>query len=207
MRRSSRKIGMRSIHVLVVSCVAFLCCVFAIFEADAGVLDFASYKSDWFDPTRFEFRAGGLVSFEGPERGTGDISLMIVLPKLYIFAPPSLPDVYVPRIQFGGMFNLDSRTSFGHADLLWTINLTRQWFWEPFVGINVHNGQLDGPSPKLSSLGCRALVHAGANVGYRLSPDWSVMFTLDHSSNGNSISGCSTNQSLNLIGVRVGRSM
>jgi len=112
-------------------------------------------KSEWYDPSRGELRVGGFASVYGPEYGKASVGVAFVLPKPRFDLPNGVPDYAVPRIQLGGMFNLSGGTSFGHADLLWTWNMTPRWFFEPYVGVAVHNGQLDGPDPSKASLGCR----------------------------------------------------
>ena len=161
-------------------------------------------KSQWYDPSRGELRVGGFSSVNGPEYGKASVDVAFILPKPKFDLPPGMPDYAVPRIQFGGMFNVSGGTSFAYADLLWTLNITPRWFLEPYVGGAIHNGQLDGPDPGKASLGCRANIHAGANFGYRIDQHWSVMATFDHISNAKALSGCVTNQGLNLGGLRVG---
>jgi lipid A 3-O-deacylase len=161
------------------------------------------FSSDLYDPTRFEFRAGVFGNVWGPEKNSYNVDASIVFPK-FLSAPGWLPDEFVPRVQLGGMFNVNRKTDFGFADLVWTIHTSQRIFWEPFVGVVVHDGQLDGPDPTRASLGCRALIHAGFGGGYRFDSHWSVMASFDHSSNGKSLSHCPTNQSINLIGGRVG---
>ncbi len=163
-------------------------------------------KSEWYDPSRPEIRVGGFASVWGPEYGKASVNLGFVLPKPKFDLPAGMPDYAVPRFQIGGMFNVSGGTSYGYGSFLWTLNLDKRWFLEPYVGVAGHNGQLDGPDPDKASLGCRVIVHTGANLGYRFDAHWSVMATFDHISNAQSLSGCSTNQGLNLGGLRVGYS-
>jgi hypothetical protein len=102
------------------------------------------------------------------------------------------------------MYNAAGKTNFGYADVMWTVPVGARVFWQPYIGVVVHDGQLNGPDPGLASLGCRVLGHAGMNLGYRFDEHWSIMVTYDHASNGKSLSHCPTNQSLNLFGGRIG---
>jgi lipid A 3-O-deacylase len=160
-------------------------------------------KSEWYDPSRPEVRVGGFASLLIPEVGKADVNLGVILPKPKFDLPQGMPDYAVPRFQIGGMFNVGGGTSYGYGSFLWTLNLDKRWFVEPYVGVAGHNGQLNGPDPTRASLGCRVIIHSGANIGYRLDQHWSVMASFDHISNGNS---CDRNQGLNLGGLRVGYS-
>jgi hypothetical protein len=51
-----------------------------------------------------------------------------------------------------------------------------------------------------------AAVSCGSDAGYQFSPDWSVMATLDHVSNGTGfLSDCHLNQRVTAVGLRLGR--
>jgi hypothetical protein len=161
------------------------------------------YSSKWYASGRAEVRFGALASIWGPERGSVDVNAEIVLPKWTTGASPAIEKL-MPRLKLGGMYNAAGKTNFVYADAMWTIPVGARVFLEPYIGIAVHDGQLNGPDPGLASLGCRVLGHAGVNLGYRLDAHWSIMVSYDHASNGKSISRCPTNQSLNLFGARVG---
>jgi hypothetical protein len=156
----------------------------------------------WASSRDWEIRGGGYVSVHGPERETWDANGELVFAKGPAFL--SLPDWAIPRIHVGGVLNLSDRTNFAYAGFLWTYDFTPMFFGEVYFGAMVHDGKLLGPDPLKAALGCRVLSHSGLNLGVRLAPRWSAMFTFDHSSNGKSASGCPTNQSLNLIGGRLG---
>jgi lipid A 3-O-deacylase len=157
-----------------------------------------------YDPSRFEIRGGFMAPIEGSEVGTADINGELVFPKFV--SVPGWQDVLIPRLHVGGMGNLSGRTSYAYAGGLWTVNFDR-FFTEAALGGAIHNGPLvtfDSDDP---SLGCRALYHVGANLGYRFDQNWSAMITFDHVSNGRpTLSNCPTNAGLTLLGVRVGYS-
>jgi hypothetical protein len=159
---------------------------------------------------RFEFRFGaGAHGVGSVESGSVDLNAELVFPQLLLFGPvaPSWAWV-VPRVHLGGMLNLSGRTSYLYTGLLWTYELTNRFFLEGFVGGAVHNGSLNGnPADHLAALGCRALFHVGASAGYRFTPQWSLMFTFAHVSNGNAVlDACGRNQGLNEYLDRVGYS-
>jgi hypothetical protein len=175
----------------------------ACLAVPAQAADLPADASGWYVPGRAEVRVGALASVWGPERGSVDVNGEIVLPKGSRGLSPVI-DMLTPRFKFGGMYNAAGKTNFGYADVMWTFPVGPRVFLEPYLGVVVHDGQLNGPDPGLASLGCRALGHAGINLGYRLDEHWSVMVSYDHASNGKSISKCPTNQSLNLVGGRIG---
>jgi len=170
------------------------------FPASADPFD---YSSQWYMSGRAEVRLGALASIWGPERGSVDINGEVILPKLKRGSSP-WKDALIPRFKIGGMYNAAGKTNFAYGDMVWTLPVGPRFFWQPYIGLAVHDGQLNGPDPGLASLGCRVLGHGGVNVGYWLDEHWSIMVSFDHASNGKSISNCPTNQSLNLVGARIG---
>jgi opacity protein-like surface antigen len=167
-----------------------------------GVADRDHPASYFYDPNRFELRGGLQSDFLGLETGTVGLSGELVFPRL--FTIEWLPDFFTPRFQLGGVVNLAGRTSFVHADLLWTTNWTQRLFSEMFAGVTVHNGNLASVDEVHNALGCRALWHVGFNLGYRLDQNWRVMATYDHSSAGQAVTGCPANESLNQAGLKFG---
>lgn len=167
-----------------------------------GVADREQPASSFYDPSRFELRGGVQSDFLGVETGTVGLAGELVFPRLFTIG--WLPDFFTPRFQLGGVVNLAGRTSFVHADLLWTTNWTQRLFSEMFAGVTVHNGNLDSVDEVHNALGCRALFHVGFNVGYRLDQNWRVMATYDHSSAGQAVTGCPANESLNQAGFKLG---
>jgi len=176
--------------------------------AKAAPLMLGTYASDapelpMYDPHAFELRGGFQVEArQSNEYGTVDVGGDLVFPRFFTLS--ALPDVLTPRFQIGGMFNTAGRTDFVHADLLWTANYTDRIFSDLFFGVTVHDGHLGHDSPEFNALGCRALFHVGADVGYRFTPRWSAMVVLDHSSAGTGLTNCSANQSLNQVGLKFG---
>lgn len=183
-----------------------LCC--EAFFAGASAADreqpplFYQAPKSFYDPNRFELRGGVQAEFWGWETGTVGLSGELVFPRL--FTIDRLPDFLTPRFQLGGVFNTAGKTSFVHADLLWTVNYTERIFGEMFAGVTVHNGYLDHNGMLNNALGCRVLFHVGFNLGMRLDRNWSVIATYDHSSAGQALTRCPLNDSLNQAGVKLG---
>jgi lipid A 3-O-deacylase len=169
-----------------------------------------SYAIDWSMPQyphdHFEVRAGGFAHGVGTkERGSADLNAEIIFGKPYWAKFNNSFDILVPRIHTGIMANFAGRTSYAYLGGLWTFDLTRDVFLEGFVGAARHNGQLNGPDPKLADLGCETLFHVGGSLGYRVTEHWSAMVTFDHISNGNAaLNACPRNQGLNGYGARIG---
>lgn len=157
-----------------------------------------------YDPHAFEVRAGFQVEArpDSNEAGTVGVGGDLVFPRF--FTLNSLPDLFTPRFQVGGIVNTAGRTDFAHADLLWTANFTDRIFSEFFLGVTVHDGHLLHDSNEFNALGCRALFHVGGDLGYRFAPRWSAMLVLDHSSAGTGATNCPANQSLNQVGLKIG---
>ena len=152
-----------------------------------------------YHPERWEVRASGYAHCCFVERGAA-IGGAIVAPRLFLI--PHLPELFSPRIMVGGNASLQGHTSYGFASLLFTWNVTRRFFLEPFVGVAVSNGVSAGDATH-NAIGCTTLIHSGGNIGYRVDDRWSVMLTLDHVSNGNL---CSRNVGVNNYGAKVGYS-
>ena len=119
----------------------------------------------------------------------------------------------IPRLHAGGFVNVSGRTDLAYVGLLWTVPIYAGLFAEGFFGGSVHNGSL-APTATRAGLGCPLLYNVGGSVGYRFNEQWSVMYTLNHMSNGRGVFGtnCGTNQiaggnqGLNHHGIRVGYS-
>jgi hypothetical protein len=161
---------------------------------------------DLYDPTRWEIRFGGFAHGVGSvEKETWDINGEIVVGSFFGRSPLGFWSPLIPRLHAGVNGNVNGRTSVIYAGLLWTVPVTNHFFVEAFLDAAAHNGSLTG-SPTQVALGCEAQFHVGASAGYRFNPQWSIMFTFDHLSNGSGIglSNCGRNQGLNNYGARIG---
>jgi lipid A 3-O-deacylase len=162
--------------------------------------------ADLYDPTRWEVRFGGFAHGVGSvEKGTWDVNGEIVLPQFFGKDPIGWWSWLLPRLHAGVNANSGGRTSVVYAGLLWTFPITERLFTEVFFDGARHNGSLTGDATH-NALGCDWQFHVGGSIGYRISSQWSAMFTFDHLSNGSGIglSTCGRNQGLNNYGVRIG---
>jgi len=170
-------------------------------------------SSSELNPERYEIRFGAFAHGVGsPEKGTVDVNPEIVFPRLPL-GESNWWNVFLPRPHVGGLINLDGRTSSVYAGALWTFPLPARFFAELFLDGDKHDGYLTSAPAGHSDLGCPYLFHAGGSVGYNLSPQWSLMFTFDHQSNGRGVFGTecdglsasqTPNQGINDYGLRFG---
>jgi hypothetical protein len=156
---------------------------------------------------RYEFRLGGYdhAVFSSREGGSADVNMEFVLPD---FWPTTwtVPRWLLPRPQLGATLNTDGKTSYAYAGALWTVDFTRSLFGEGFFGGMVHDAPLNDDRTRLV-LGCRFLFHEGLSLGYRITDRWSVMSTIEHSSNASgTLTDCPKNEGITEIGARLGYS-
>jgi len=150
----------------------------------------------------YEIRGGILYDFIENER---DLAANAEFVFRRFWTTESAWDALIPRLHVGGMGNLGGKTSYAYTGFLWTYNFTERFFSEVSFGGAVHNGYLVDAPPGRNSIGCRVEYNGGGSFGMRLNPQWSVMLTLDHISNGQgSLSSCPANQSINELGLRFG---
>jgi hypothetical protein len=153
----------------------------------------------------WELRLGGSAQDpSGPESGSFNIVGEVVTPRFITTANPIL-NIFIPRAHVGGSVNTNGDTSFAYAGLTWTVDITAQIFIEGTFGGAVHNGNTDRivVDPNQNALGCSPLFRESASLGYRFTPNWSLMATVEHLSNAGL---CSQNRGLTNVGVKVGYS-
>lgn len=182
------------------------CGVGGAFASDLPpAVDKQSIRTAVFDPDiyrsdRFEIRGGGFYHCCFVETGSPAFGLELVTPRP--FTLPGIHEFFIPRLHLGGVVDTGGHTSYGFAGLLFTYNITKRFFFEPFIGVAFSNGKALGDADH-NAIGCTTLIHSGANVGYRLDDRWSVMLSVDHISNGNI---CSRNVGVNNYGGKIGYS-
>jgi lipid A 3-O-deacylase len=177
----------------------------------ASVAAAAEFRRSAFEPPAqpsflSEFRFGLSAQDPwGPESGTRNLTGEILFAKPFT-AADLFTSYFIPRPQIGGSLNVDGKTSFAHAGLSWTVDITQQVFVEGSFGGVVHNGPtgaLDSLPKDRAALGCSPLFRESGSVGLRLSANWSLMATVEHLSNGGL---CSDNRGLTNVGARLGYS-
>lgn len=161
----------------------------------------ASAGMDWLSQTPIsEVRLGAFAHDpSSPEGGSADVNGEILSKKLW--AGNGAPwDSLIPRFSLGGTANFVGKTSQAYAGLTWDYDLTRQVFVEASFGGDVNNGKTYAV-PGRNAMGCNVMFHENASLGYRLDAHWSVMATIEHSSNAGL---CTQNRGLTNYGLRLG---
>ncbi|MEN6544138.1 acyloxyacyl hydrolase [Parvibaculum sp.] len=115
--------------------------------------------------------------------------------------PTFLEWAWAPRPIIGANINTGNGTSIAYAGLAWDYDFTKSLFVEGTFGGAIHNGETDHETSTKLNLGCRAMFHESASIGYRFDEHSSLMLTVDHMSNA---SLCDANPGLTDIGVRYG---
>jgi hypothetical protein len=191
--------------VRIVSCVLLaLLCATPIAAADLGpspsTVPYTAPSSRSF---LSEIRVGGSIQdASGPESGSGSITGEILTQRLFEPSNTGLTFL-IPRLHVGGSANLSGRTSFAYAGLTWTLDIGPAFFLEGTFGGAVHNGDVGRVvlSAHDAALGCSPLFRESASAGWRVTPQWSVMATVEHLSNAGL---CAQNRGLTNVGLRLG---
>lgn len=107
------------------------------------------------------------------------------------------------RPHIGATLNTGGLESMVYAGASWTVPIfDSPVFVEVAFGGALHSGNNVGPTPMPArSLGCTLLFHEAASLGIQLSPNASIMATVEHASNANL---CIDNRGLTNMGVRLG---
>ena len=148
----------------------------------------------------------GPGSLESREQGSANATAEVLFAKPFTTAD-LFTSYFIPRPHLGGSLNFRGDTSFAYAGLTWTVDITQRIFVEASFGGAVHNGNTQS-NPALipvdrSALGCSPLFRESGSLGYRLTPNWSVMATIEHLSNAGA---CNQNRGLTNVGARLGYS-
>jgi hypothetical protein len=152
-----------------------------------------------------EVRIGASAhEMEGPEKGTWNVNGEVLFAKPFTTAD-LFTSYFVPRLHVGASINVNGMTSFLYGGLSWTVDLGSAFFVEASLGGAVHNGNTESnlafvPRDR-NALGCSPLFRESASVGYRFTPNWSIMATVEHLSNAGI---CAQNRGLTNVGVRLG---
>lgn len=136
-----------------------------------------------------------------PESGSADLNGEILFAKP--FSMPNSPwDFLLPRPMIGGTLNFVGKTSQVYAGLTWTYDITKSIFVEASFGGALTNGKTgDVVPPGHNAMGCKANFHESASLGYRFNANWSIMGTVEHTSNAGL---CTQNRGLTNYGARIG---
>jgi len=159
----------------------------------------ASADEKWIDEVRVGLydHNSNLISSRD-ETSNPDINVEVLFPS-----PDWLSWAFAPRPQLGANINTGNGTSIAYAGLAWDYTIVGGLFIEGSFGGAVHNGRTDRETSNKLDLGCRAMFHENASVGWHFDDHSSLMATIDHMSNA---SLCDNNPGLTDFGVRYGYS-
>jgi lipid A 3-O-deacylase len=107
-----------------------------------------------------------------------------------------------PRIYLGASLGTGDGVDQIYGGFSWTADITSRLFVELGLGGTVHNGKLDGSNGKGPDLGCRLLFREQVALGYRVTDNWQILATADHSSHANLCDG--PNDGLSHAGLAIG---
>lgn len=109
-----------------------------------------------------------------------------------------------PRIYLGTSVGTGDGADQVYGGLAWTLDVTEKLFVELGLGGTVHNGDLNDDGTNGPKLGCRFLFREQVAVGYRITDNWQILATADHSSHADLCDG--PNDGLSHAGLAVGYS-
>ncbi len=149
-----------------------------------------------------EVRFGVLAYDRGPF-STDDFSGVVINGELVFASPDMLQAIGSPRPYLGmDLAIADDPVHFFYGGLNWDFRLTDKFYLGASLGGAVTTADdLETPTT-YKALGCRALFHLGASLGYDITEKFTVQAYLDHFSNGN-LCGDSNNGA-EATGVRIG---
>jgi len=131
-----------------------------------------------------------------------------IVGEILFESPDFLHVIGAPRPTIGGSVNTNGKTNYLYVDMTWKASV-----WAPtmrqgdsiylgaFAGCAVHDGHLNERDDGNKDLGTRALFHLGVEVGYQITPAYSIELYFSHLSNAFT---SSQNPGLNNLGVRAG---
>ena len=166
---------------------------------DGSLIDRLRFETRNAD--RFELRLG-LASYDTGLFSGQDYSGLTLHGQIMFPSPDFLAAIGAPRPYVGvNVSPGGQRTDFLFAGVEWEAYVTDRLYLLASAGGAVHNADnLDNPVG-YKALGCRALFHLSAGLGYDVSPNLTVQVYHDHFSNGGL---CTRNQGADHAGVRVG---
>ena len=173
-----------------------------VFAALAGS---AAAQTPVVDEIKFGVLAHDIALFDEHVENGADINL-----EALFTSPDFLGLIGSPRPHLGGSVNTAGNTSVGYFGLTWGIILLEN-LWTSGDGIFA-NGSLGGalhsgytssiaPPPGRKALGPTALFRESLELGYQMTPAFSVSGYLDHMSNANL---AAQNAGLTDAGIRFG---
>ena len=171
-----------------------------VFTALAGS---AAAQTRVVDEIKFGVLAHDVALFDEHVEAGADINL-----EALFTSPDFLGVIGSPRPHLGGSINTAGNTSVGYFGLTWGITLLEN-LWTPGDGVfangslggALHSGYNSSAPPGRKTLGPIALFRESLELGYQVTPAFSVSGYLDHMSNANL---AAQNAGLTDAGIRFG---
>jgi hypothetical protein len=169
-----------------------------------------------------EVRAGAAIHDLGWSviNADGDEEKSVAFNAEIIFEEPKfLKWALSPQPYIGGTLNVEGKTSYGGAGLLWRQNLGEKLYGDFALGVVVHNGVLDledvrSKSSNISEFldiirnnnlyGSRVLFRPQLTLGVNLSDEWAVEGFVEHISHAGLLSD-GPNEGSDAAGFRINR--
>lgn len=150
----------------------------------------------------FEARLGAYAHDpQSPEGGAADISVEFLFPKFANVSNPWL-NMLIPRAHIGATGSFVGKTSILYSGVVWDFDLYRGFFIEGSFDGAANNGKVGATVPAgFNAMGCNATFHESGSLGYHVTQHWSVLATIEHSSNADL---CDRNRGLTNVGGRIG---
>lgn len=150
----------------------------------------------------YEIRFGALAHDPySPEGGSADLNAELQFPKFYHISN-AFWDQFIPRPAIGFTANFGGKTSNLYGGAAWDFAITDRFFVGAEFGPGFNNGKTGTDVPAgHNKVGCNVWFHESATGGYRLTQAWSIMATIEHSSNAGF---CDENRGLTNYGLRLG---
>jgi hypothetical protein len=108
-----------------------------------------------------------------------------------------------PRIHAGAIVSTTGNASQLYTGFTWTVDVSERLFVDLGLGAALNNAELgrDGGGSNGPEVGCHVLFHESLAAGYKLTKNWRLLATVQHSSNANF---CDSNGGLSYAGLSVG---
>jgi lipid A 3-O-deacylase len=136
-----------------------------------------------------------------PEAGSVDFNAEILAPQLWQASDPFW-NFLIPHPDLGTSISVGGKTSNIWGGAAWNYDITQRIFFSPTFGVGGNDGKTGRHVPQgWNPVGCNWWFHESATFGYRLTDNWSVMATIEHSSNAGF---CAENRGLTNAGLRLG---
>jgi len=152
--------------------------------------------SDWRE-LRF-----GVMAYDRGFFSTDDFSGTVINGEFLFSSPDVLERIGSPRPYIGFDAAIaDDPIHFVYAGLNWDFHLIGNFYLSTSLGGAITTAEnLDDPTT-YKALGCRALFHLGAAIGYDFGERWTLQAYTDHFSNAGL---CGDNNGAEATGVRIG---